>query len=137
VRNLPDQLKQNAQGQLARNNFVLLSGSGGFQPQFEGRQKVGDADADVIALTREGDVIRLFVGADGKVLKKAYRGPSPMGGTADIEEVYSDYRDVSGLSVPHRLEVSLDGQKFADTTVTEVKINSGVAAEELARRPAQ
>jgi len=79
--------------------------------------------------------VRLWVEpVSGMVLKKAYRGLGP-GGMADMEEVYSDYREVSGIQVPFRVVGHQNGVPFIETVIAEVRFNSGVDPAELAKKP--
>jgi outer membrane lipoprotein-sorting protein len=47
----------------------------------------------------------------------------------EVEEVTytSDYREVGGVKVAHSVTVFQDGQKYMTSTVTDVKINTGLA----------
>ena len=131
VVDLTDAMKTIVRGQIARNTFNLLRAEGQFTVQFE-RQ---DSGADVILITREGESVRLFVEpSSGTLLKKAFRGVG-MGGPADMEEIYTDYREVSGVRIPYRVELNQNGAKLLEATVKEVKINTGVDPAELAKKP--
>lgn len=134
-RDLSDRMKKAVHDQLARNTYNLLRAEGEFTVQFEKRDKVGEVEADVIVISKDGEMTRLFVDASGLLLKKAYRGPSPMGGTADIEEIYSEYREVAGVRVPFRTQVNHNGARFLEGTITEVKFNTGADPAELAKKP--
>jgi len=136
TRDLPDAMKKMVHGQLVRNTLNLLRAEGGYAVQFEKREKVGDADADVVVLSKDGETVRLFVDASsGNLLKKTYRGQFFAGAPADLEEIFSDYREVSGVRVPFRTIVNQNGEKFLDSTVSEVKLNSGADPAELAKKP--
>lgn len=135
LRDMNDLMKQFWRAEVVRNTFNLLRGEGEFTVQFEKREKVGEVEADVILIRKEGEVVRLFVEpASGMLLKKAYRGIGT-GGLADIEQTYSDYREVSGIQVPFRIEVTQNGFPLVKFSVNEVKFNSGVDPVELAKRP--
>lgn len=135
VRDLPDALKTALRNQVLRNTLKLLRGEGDFTAQFEKREKVGEAEADVLLFSKDGETVRLFVDSAGTLLKKAYRGQSPMGGMADFEEIYSDYREVSGIRMPFRIEVNQNGTRFLEATISEVKFNTGVDPAELGKKP--
>jgi zinc protease len=51
------------------------------------------------------------------------------------EDVYEDYRNVGGLMLPFKITINQGGNRFADTTVKEYKINTGLNPQELGRRP--
>ncbi len=44
-----------------------------------------------------------------------------------MEEFYSDYREAQGVKMPFKALVNSGGKKRAEQTITEVKINPGVA----------
>jgi len=56
------------------------------------------------------------------------------GAPVKVMEEYTDFREISGIKIPHKVLVTRGGQKFADVTVTDFKINSGLQARELMRR---
>ncbi len=47
-------------------------------------------------------------------------------GVTEIAYHYSDYRDVAGLQIPHRLEYSSEGRKTGENVIREIRIDSGV-----------
>ncbi len=135
LRDMPDVQKQVYRAEAMRNTLSLLRGEGDFSVQFEKREKVGEADAEVILITKKGQDIRMYIeAATGMVLKKAFRGMGT-GGMADIEEAYSDYREIAGIQVPFRVERTQNGSPLTQFTVKEVKFNTGVDPAELAKKP--
>lgn len=68
------------------------------------------------------------------MLKKAFRGRGT-GGPADIEQIYFDYREVSGIQFPFRIEITQNGFPLAKLSINEVKINTGLDAGELGKKP--
>lgn len=129
VIDLPENMKGMLRGQVIRNTINLLRAEGQFTVQFE-RQ---DSGADVILITKNGESLRLCVDpANGTLLRKTYRAGMGMG---EIEEIYSDYREVSGIRFPFRVEVRQNGARFQELTVKEVKFNNGLDPAELARKP--
>jgi zinc protease len=53
----------------------------------------------------------------------------------EITEDFDDFRDVGGVKIPHKITVARGGQKFADVTVIDYKVNTGLTVQELAKRP--
>jgi len=75
-----------------------------------------------------------FDPSTGLPAKVAYDGTNPMTGeSAPIVEEFSDFRAVGDVKRPHRTVTSVDGDVFAESTVTELIINGDVADEEFAR----
>ena len=52
-----------------------------------------------------------------------------------VEDTWSDLREVAGIKFPFHTAISSNGQPFADVTVTDYKVNSGLKAEDLQKRP--
>lgn len=134
VQDVPDRMKPVLRAQTFRNTLNLLRAEGEHTVQFEKREKAGEQEADVILISKEGESVRLFISPSGRLLKKTYRAVG-MGGPADFEETYSDYREVSGLMIPFGLQTTQNGAAFLTATISEVKFDTGVVAEELGKRP--
>lgn len=90
--------------------------------------EVNGRKADVISW-KEGDLdMRLYFDAETHLLAKlAYRAAS-MQGTTDVEVLPSDFRDVSGLKIPFKVQTTQNGQKYLEMVATEMKVNAGVDA---------
>jgi hypothetical protein len=68
-------------------------------------------------------------------LKLSYQGTDPFSGArTEFEEMYTDYREVSGAKYPFRTVTRQAGKLFSEFVVKEMKINAGVA-EEWFKRP--
>ncbi len=57
------------------------------------------------------------------------------GGSHQIEEQLSDYREVDGIRIPFKVTILQGGQPFGQGVVEQVKLNSGLTAEELSKKP--
>ncbi len=73
--------------------------------------------------------------SSGLPQKVRYDAVHVSGPPAMVEDVWSDFRDVNGVKIPFKISISRNGQKYADVTVTDCKINSGLTLEELQKRP--
>ncbi len=86
--------------------------------------------------SKDGESVHLTLDEKtGLPAKLAYQQSPAEGGTA-VEESFSDWRDVGGLHLPYQWEVMQGGKKFANVTVEDYKINSGLTAETLGKKPA-
>jgi len=56
-------------------------------------------------------------------------------GAGEVTQEYSDWRDVSGIKLPFKWIIQQGGKKFATVTVQDYKLNSGLTAEALAKKP--
>ena len=53
-----------------------------------------------------------------------------------IETAYSDFREIGGgLKFPFKSIVTQGGKQVSDATVSEMKANTGLTAEELSKKP--
>lgn len=94
----------------------------------------GENELEISA--KGGPAVRLFVDAKtGLPLKQTYRSAQPQGPPAAIEETFADFRDVQGIKVPHKISIVQNGNKFAEVTVQEFKINTGLTPEALSKKP--
>jgi len=55
--------------------------------------------------------------------------------TITVEEQLSNYKSVGGVLMPHRILVKQLGQEFADFTMTEMRLNTGLTEEQMSRKP--
>ena len=66
----------------------------------------------------------IFDPATALLARVRYRvGGSPAGGEVNVEELYSDYRDIKGLKVAFRTEVRREGAPAVNRTVRTVEFN--------------
>ena len=66
---------------------------------------------------RDGHSVTMEMDVDGRPLKQLYL----MSGNK-VEETYSDWRDVNGIKMPFHISIQQAGQKFADVTVKEWRL---------------
>jgi zinc protease len=57
------------------------------------------------------------------------------GAPVTVMEEYRGFQEIAGVKIPHEITITRGGQKFADVTVTEYKMNTGLQVKELAKRP--
>jgi zinc protease len=98
--------------------------------------------ADLVApgaveISGDGRRVRLEIDdATGLPKRMIYSGPGGAAAPdARIVETFSDWRDVDGIKLPFAVTVEQGGKKFGDMTVTELRVNSNLKAEELAKKP--
>jgi spore coat protein CotH len=83
-----------------------------------------------VEISGAGESVRVeFDEATGLPLRQIYKSPS------DVKETYTDWRDVDGVKLPFKAEIERDGRKMADVSVSEMKLNTGLTADELSKRP--
>jgi hypothetical protein len=98
---------------------------------YDGSGEVNGEAVDYVVLLDENDesICRMaFAADDHQILSRTYWGQSPMG-EGNIEEYFSDFREVTGLSIPHSIERHLNGNKFAVTRIDALKVNPEIPAD--------
>ena len=118
--------------------LLLEAGEGKRMVQYLETRKVEEREADVIAVTDlRGDVVRLFVDKEtGHILRRVNRAKSTFEGEVEEEVNFSDFREVSGLTVPFKAVTLHNGKLSREQTVTSYEINVGVDPA-LFERPAK
>jgi hypothetical protein len=90
-----------------------------------GEMKVGDRPAVGVRVEqKEHQPVNLYFDKDkGLLLKTEAQEKDPMNGGMEFtaETLYSDYRKVAGMMVPHRVVIKRNGQPFVDAETTESK----------------
>jgi hypothetical protein len=124
------QLKQ-VQGDLFRLYFRLM-----LSDQFSERV-VNALDSNTVEISDgKGEIVTVELdGATGLPQRVRYDLAQAAGAPLKVMEEYDDFREIAGVKIPHKTIITRGGQKFAEVTVTEYKINSGLQLQELAKRP--
>jgi hypothetical protein len=104
--------------------------------RLEGRTVNGVDDATVQISDATGQVASVeFDTRSWLPHKISYDTPQAAGPPIYTEEVYDDFRDIGGVKIPFKFTINQGGRKFADVTVTDYRVNTGVKALDLAKRP--
>jgi hypothetical protein len=124
------QLKQ-VQGNLFRLYFRLL-----LSDRIEGRTVNAVDDRTIEIGDAAGQTARLAVDPEsGMPQEAAFDLEPPSGPPIEERDSWSDFRETAGVKIPYRIAISRNGQKYADVTVTDCKINSGLKLEDMQKRP--
>ncbi len=67
--------------------------------------------------------------------KVEYQSVQPQGGNVTVSNEFNAFQTVEGIQVPSRITVLQNGQKFAEVTITETGINTGIKAETFSQIP--
>jgi hypothetical protein len=102
-------------------------------PQFsfaaQGKEKIGDVEAQVLDINGGGDQLRWFVDPDtGHVLRAQFQGNSPTGPATQVVES-SDWKTVDGVTLPFHEEISANGQPSVSIVVSNLEFNPTVDAK--------
>jgi len=131
LKTMPEaQLKQ-VREELFRNYFTLLLSDR------DPNRTVSSAEDGVIEISDDdNNSAKLTIDMKtGLPAKLTYREAGPMGPPATMDESFTDFDNVGGLRVPKTVTVARDGAKYAEVSVTQYKLNSGVKSEDITRKP--
>jgi zinc protease len=126
---MPEAVLKQVRGELMRNLFNLLAG-----------RRQADLTVNAVSDTlveisdQAGNSVRLELDAAGLPAKRIYSVTGPSG-PVEVQETFSDWREVEGLRLPHKSVVTQGGKPAAESTVQEWKLNGGLTPEELGRKP--
>jgi hypothetical protein len=71
----------------------------------------------------------------GDFYKLVYEGVALAGQPPRVEERYSDFRQVDGIRIPHKVAIHQNGPLLTDVTILEAAVNTGADATQLAEKP--
>ena len=124
------QLKQ-VQGNLFRFYFRLL-----LSDRIPGRQ-VNYVGENTVEISGEsGESARLVVNPDtGLPDRVTYEAVHTAGPQVMVEERYTRFGEVAGVKLPFAITILQGGRNFAEVSVKDYKVNTGLKVEDLRRRP--
>jgi hypothetical protein len=130
TQDLPASQKEELAKSMTLNTYVLLKGIDGpdYTVQFFKDDKLNDKPVQVVIVRHKqsSNSVRVYVDPQNSIVVKRVSRGRTMQGLADLEELLSDYRDVDGVKIPFKVETYADGKRQSLTTISSVKINSGV-----------
>jgi hypothetical protein len=94
-----------------------------------GPNSVEISTADGLSLKMELDP------ATGLPVSETYQETGQAGAPSEVVETFSDWRETGGLKLPFKVVLQQDGKKAGEVTVAEYQFNTGLKAEELAKKP--
>lgn len=127
------------QADLARGNVLFRPPADRAAVRWVGEESVTGRQCDVIEIANVGgEPMRLSADREtGHIIKRSYRAEAPGGGgLANVEELVSDFREVDGLRLSFKVRVMRDGKLSRESVTRSMKVNTGLSAQELMRRPA-
>ena len=96
---------------------------------------VNAVDDETVEISGPGEIVTLKMNPDTGLPASIYYQSKPaQGPPLKVEDTYSEFREVDGIKFPVQLTILNGGRKFADVTVTEIRLNTGLKEQDLARR---
>jgi hypothetical protein len=82
---------------------------------------------------RQVDPVKLYIDRDFSIARQSFVTAGPSGRAVRTEEVFSDYRNISGVRVPFQAQLLQDGRPVLTRTLRSVLINTALADSLFAR----
>ena len=99
------------------------------QVQYAGSEEVQDKLAHVLLVPEpSGDTLRLFISEETHYIVKLAYHETVQGVVANQEMFLSDYRDVDGIKMAHRVLQNANGELSSDVSVTGITLNAELDA---------
>jgi hypothetical protein len=131
----PDELEEMREGR-SRDLWEIFRKIDEVTAQALPAETIVETEADRVLLSG-GGLEKLFVYLDqqsGEPLALRYKGKSPMtGAPVQAIEVFSDFRSVGPVKLPHAVEVLHDGETFAKGIIKTASVNTGVDPAKFAK----
>nr|MBN2277041.1 insulinase family protein [candidate division Zixibacteria bacterium] len=126
-----DQVESNKKEQF-RNTILLFQklDSPDFQAIYMGQEDVGGKMANLVKIMSADGSLSYKLALDPETylpIGKMYFGETIMG-PGNLIQYISDYRDISGVKIPHSVSIESEGSKIADVTINEYIINPEIPA---------
>ena len=117
----------------------------GVRVEYAGRETTEGRELDLLRITAEENVGKAWkdvwvaaIDRETRLLWEArlthhrenetWMNP-PATGITEIRYRYTDYREVSGLKIPHRLEYYAEGRKTGENVIRTIQIDSGLSSK--------
>lgn len=126
TQDLPPSMKEELAKELHRSPLFLAQRTN--DPKLSvttgGREKIGNLEAAILDVSYEGAEVRWFIDpATGRIVRTSHTAMGRSGPGTSVTD-YSDFRAVSGLTLPFQSETSVNGEKSQTMSVEEIQINS-------------
>lgn len=138
VQEMPESRLADSRKSMRRQLLPLLRArlDDGFEAVALEAGEVAGRAVDQVQVSLAGDLITLAIASDnGQVVAMTFRGNGLTGAPGEIHQVYSDFREVNGLSLPFVTDATFDGEAFLAVTASEIEVD-GVVEDGAFERPA-
>jgi zinc protease len=129
TQDLPESQLKEVKSDLFRSHFNLFLADD-LKVQFTGEENLENQKADVLLISDStGNQLKMYVDAKTFLpVKESYQGATMMG-PGTVEEIFSDYREISGVKIPFSITSFANGQKTTDTKISEINFNTQIDPE--------
>jgi outer membrane lipoprotein-sorting protein len=129
---MPAEVLKQAQGEIFREPYALMLSD---RDPSRVVNAIGENTVEISTATGGLSVRMEFDPATGLPARETYTDIGSGGAPAETTDIFSEWRDVAGMKLPFKAIQLENGMKMLEVTVSEYKINSGLSAAELSKRP--
>ncbi len=109
-----------------------LRDAAGFSAVATGAGEVDGTNVEMVHVELDGDTNTLGIDPQtGQILSIAYRGTNFMGAPGEVEQHYSDFREVDGLMLPFASSTTFNGEPMLTGTVESTEVDVEVEDSEF------
>jgi hypothetical protein len=127
---MPAPVLKQAQGEILRAWFALMLSDR------DASRTVTAVGPNAVEISGNGQNVRVdFDEKTGLPLDEVYKETGMGGAPSEVKETFSDWRDVDGIKLPFKVMLEQGGQRAGEVTISEIKLNTGITAEELSKKP--
>jgi hypothetical protein len=125
-RELPPAAEKQIRAELARNNVLIGPEPDPTLIRYLGPEEVEGRAVEVVQIADVGGtLLRLSIDAETHdVLKHTFVGDTPQG-LAQVDEIFSDFRDVGGYRWYHHRKIVRNGETALESTRSAMQVNAG------------
>lgn len=115
--------------------LVHLSQSESAQIQFAGSEEVAGISASILVTEQpSGEMLKIYISEETNYIVKLVYRETEQGVTLNKENIYSDFREIDGIMIPHGYVQNIEGNPYIDSRSTSVKLNAEID-ESIFERP--
>lgn len=130
AQDLPDSRAQQMSARFRRSPLPLLKARNetGFEATALGPEEVGDQTLEMVQVDYDGELSTLGIDPEtGRLMLVRFQGPGPGGAPGQVDNFYSDYREIEGgMSYPFSAKTTFNGEPAASLQIEEVRSDQDV-----------
>jgi hypothetical protein len=132
VQPMPAEVMKQSQGEIFREPYALMLSD---RDASRIVNAVGENKVEISGPGGDPRVTIEFDPATGLPARETYIELGQGGAPAETADIFSDWREVGGIRLPFKAIQLENGIKMLEAMVSEYKINGGLVAAELSKRP--
>ena len=129
AQDLPATMRDEELKDIRRAMYRLLAADG-LTAQHLGAEEVEGMSCEKVLVKADGVEVTMWVDKGGTVVMDSYMGTTQQG-PGKIERLYSDWREIAGVRMPHVMSYRFQGKDMQKLTLNEIELNPVIAGNEF------